>query len=307
MKHVHAAGVSRQGSTIKVRHPIVAGQFYPSARSACEEALQDCVAVDPPSFEPETELLGAIVPHAGWTCSGKVTGQVFRALADWTAAETVVLIGAVHAVKGRTAALYGHGAWQTPLGRVVIDEALAGVLTGRGGWIENDPQAHQAEHSLEVQVPFVQKLFPDAKILPLLVPPSPLAPRIGELVGQVLGRRDARVVVVGTSDLTHYGPSYALTSHGVGQDGLDWAKDVNDRRMIDRMLALDAVGVVPEAAHHHNACGSGAIAATIAACKLLGAQRAVLLQHTTSQEVLRGMVPEPATDAVGYAGIVFCK
>ncbi len=289
------------------RQPIVAGRFYPSSQSACERQLWECIPPTSDCVEGDPEVFGAIVPHAGWTCSGKVTGKTLKAIADRVTPETVVLIGAVHAARGTGAAMYDSGAWETPLGQVEVDQALASLLLGTEDLIRSDVPAHRLEHSLEVQVPFVQALFPDAKILPIMVPPSHQSARIGELIGTKLEAAGIDVIIVGTSDLTHYGPGYGMTSHGEGQAGLDWARNVNDRRMLDRILAFDAERIVPEAAEHHNACGSGAIAATMAACQSLGARRAVLLEHTTSQETLKGMIPEPVTDSVGYAAIVFGK
>ncbi len=289
------------------RQPIVAGRFYPSSQSACEHQLRECIPLASEFKEANSQLYGAIVPHAGWACSGKVTGKAFMALADRVMPETVVLIGAVHAARGTEAAVYDSGAWETPLGEVEVDEALASLLLGTADLIRSDLPAHRLEHSLEVQVPFVQALFPDARILPIMVPPSQQSVRIGELIGTKLGASGVDLIIVGTSDLTHYGPGYGMTSHGEGQAGLDWARNVNDRRMLDRILAFDAERIVPEAIEHRNACGSGAIAATMAACQALGARRAIVLEHTTSQETLKDMIPEPVTDSVGYAGIVFCK
>ncbi len=269
--------------------------------------MDQCIPAqfDPPA--PDAALHGAVVPHAGWVCSGGITGHALKALADRTDPETVVLIGAVHSVRGRRAALYDRGAWETPLGDVAVDETLADLVAEDVGEIDRDREAHHTEHSLEVQVPFIRRLFPNAKILPIMVPPSDVSARTGERIGRKIAAADVRVIIVGTSDLTHYGPSYRLTSQGTGQAGLDWAKNVNDRSMLDRILAMDADGIVSEAAQHRNACGSGAIAATMAACQALGARQAVLLEHRTSQETLKGMLPDPVTDAVGYAGIVFCS
>jgi len=296
-----------QGRTIQTRKSIVAGRFYPASRPECEAQLDECIPtpVDPPA--PDAALFGAVVPHAGWVCSGRITGHALKALADRTDPETVVLIGAVHSIRGRRAALYDRGAWETPLGEIAVDETLADLISEEEGEIDRDREAHSAEHSLEVQVPFIQRLFPSAKILPIMVPPSDVSGQIGGAIGRKIAAADVRVIIVGTSDLTHYGPSYRMTSQGAGQEGLDWAKNVNDRSMIDRILAMDAEGIVSEAAQHRNACGSGAIASTIAACRALGARRAVLLEHRTSQETLKGMLPEPVADAVGYAGIVFCS
>ena len=292
---------------IRPRQPIVAGRFYPSSQSACERQLWECIPPASDSIDADLQACGAIVPHAGWACSGKVTGKALKAIADRVTPETVVLIGAVHAARGPEAAMYDSGAWETPLGQVEVDQALASLLLGRVDLIRSDLPAHRLEHSLEVQVPFVQALFPDARILPIMVPPSNQSVRIGELIGTKLGAAGVEVVIVGTSDLTHYGPGYGMSSHGEGQAGLDWAKNVNDRRMLDRILAFDADRIVPEAAEHRNACGGGAIAATMAACQALGARRAIVLEHTTSQETLKDMIPEPVTDSVGYAGIVFCN
>ena len=297
----------RQGRTIQARKSIVAGRFYPASRSECVDQLDECIPAQIDSPAPDAALHGAIVPHAGWVCSGRITGHVLKALADRTDPETVVLIGAVHSVRSRRAALYDRGAWETPLGEIAVDEALADLIAEDESEIGRDREAHHAEHSLEVQVPFIQRLFPNAKILPIMVPPSEMSARIGGMIGRKIAAAGVRVIIVGTSDLTHYGPSYGMTSQGAGQEGLDWAKNVNDRSMIDRILAMDAEGIVSETAQNRNACGGGAIAATIAACQALGARQAVLLEHLTSQDTLKGMLPEPVADAVGYAGIVFCS
>ena len=302
-----AGGNLWQGRTIQTRQSIVAGRFYPASRRECAAQLDECIPAQLATPAPDAALCGAIVPHAGWMCSGGITGHALKALADRTDPETVVLIGAVHSTRCRRAALYDRGAWETPLGEIAVDETLADWIAEDEGELDRDREAHSAEHSLEVQVPFVQRLFPNAKILPIMVPPSDMSARIGGSIGRKIAAADVRVIIVGTSDLTHYGPSYGMTSQGAGQEGLDWAKNVNDRSMIDRILAMDAEGIVSEATQHRNACGGGAIAATIAACRTLGARRAVLLEHRTSQETLKGMLPEPVTDAVGYAGIVFCS
>ncbi len=290
-----------------MRKSIVAGRFYPASLKECAAQLDECIPAQLDAPAAEAELYGTIVPHAGWVCSGGITGHALKAMADRTDPETVVLIGAVHAVRSRRAAMYDRGAWETPLGEIAVDESLADLIAEGEGRIVRDRKAHDAEHSLEVQVPFIQRLFPNAKILPIMVPPSEMSAGIGGAIGRKIASASVRVVIVGTSDLTHYGPSYGMTSQGTGQKGLDWAKNVNDRSMIDRILAMDAEGIVPEAAQNRNACGGGAIAATIAACQALGARQALLLEHRTSQETLKEMLPEPVADAVGYAGIVFCS
>ena len=105
--------------------------------------------------------------------------------------------------------------------------------------------------------------------------------------------------------MTHYGPGYHFLPQGLGEKGLAWAKDVNDRRLIELMRLMKAEDIIGETGAHHNACGSGAIAATLAACKAAGARQGVLLAHATSYEAARSMQAAVGDDAVGYAAMVF--
>ena len=283
-----------------VRQPVLAGTFYAAAEMRCRDELRDCVAQSPDLLAGV--MVGGLVPHAGWRYSGKVAGRVFNALAGSRTPGTVVIFGAVHAVRGRQAALFSSGCWETPIGPVEVDARLAERVLGHTNLILDDAYAHEQEHSIEVQVPFIRHLLPGAKILPIMVPPMPNAAEVGESVARTIQTYRSDAVVIGSTDLTHYGPSFGFTPQGIGPQGLHWAKGVNDRRMIQRILALDAASIVPEAAGHRNACGPGAVAATVAAARMLGADRAVLLEHTNSREVTGD---ESAQDAVGYAGIVF--
>lgn len=283
-----------------IRQPVRAGTFYAAAEAQCLADLRDCAPADPQSVQGVP--IGGIVPHAGWRFSGKVTGQVFSTLTSCRAPKTVIIFGAVHAARGRQAAMFASGTWETPIGPVKVDTRLAERILGHTNLIVDDPYAHEEEHSIEVQVPFIRHLLPDAMILPIMVSPNAQAPEVGESVARTIQTYRADAVVIGSTDLTHYGPAYGFTPEGVGAKGLTWAKEINDRRMIHRILALDPAAILSEAQRHRNACGAGAIAATMAAARQLGADSAALLQHTTSRDVSGD---PSATDAVGYAGILF--
>lgn len=303
------------------RTPAVAGQFYPSAPQACRAEVEACLAAGAaaPSGADESlatlraaltegseELIGGVVPHAGWICSGAIAGAVLRELARRPLLETFVVFGAAHRLSGETAALYGHGAWSTPLGDVAIDEDLASaVLSALPDVCENE-EPHAIEHSIEVQLPFLQHLKPDARLLPILVPHTAPGPAIGMAVAEQARLLQREVVFVGSTDLTHYGPRYGFTPKGAGEAGLAWAKNVNDRAFIELVCAMQADRVAAEARRNQSACGGGAVAATIAACRRSGATRGVLLQHATSSEVLAGRYGK-MSDAVGYAGVVFAR
>jgi len=289
-----------------VRTPIVAGQFYPASSRAAAAEVRDCLEIEIDRGELPNQIVAAIVPHAGWVCSGKVAGRAFKAISmvrDQVG--TFVMFGAVHRYGVRNPAIFPVGSWQTPLGEIEIDEFLAGeILTGTD-LIEENPDAHETEHSIEVQLPFIQELFPKAKIVPIMVPPNNIASQVGAAVGRVIGRCSADAVCIGSTDFTHYGPSYGFTPKGSGPEGLCWAKEVNDRRLLDRITQLDPEGVIECAASTHSACGAGAISATIGVAKQAGADIVKILEHTTSAEVLADKYGPNTGDSVGYAAIVF--
>lgn len=285
-----------------VRESIVAGQFYPAGPADCRRTLHGCLdAARRPTTLPG-RVLGGVVPHAGWMCSGHVAGGVFAAIAASWQPRTLVLFSAAHRWVSRRAAVFAAGEWKTPVGALAVDEELAQRVVAASEEIVTDASAHEFEHSLEVQMPFVKELFPDAGILPIMVAPVEGASRIGASVGKAIVASGCSAAVVGTTDLTHYGPSYGFEPHGTGPDGLAWAREVNDQRMIDLMLGMQAERIVAEAATHQNACGGGAVAATISALRACGCDQAALIEHTTSHEVLGG---RGGRDSVGYAGVVF--
>lgn len=288
-----------------IREPVVADRFYPADVHQCRIEIIEYLKPGPTSVAPDARLIGGLVPHAGWVCSGAVAGKVFDALAKSRSPGVVILFGGVHKYRGRPAAMFGSGRWETPLGAVEIDERLTERITGHTNLIVNDAYAHEQEHSIEVQVPFIKHLFADAKIVPIMVPVSNKADEVGEAVARTLKAYDYDALIVGTTDLTHYGPGYGFVPHGVGPAGKTWAKVENDTRFIELVCSMKTQGLVPEAGKRKNACSSGAAAATVAAVKALGGSRGVLLEHTTSAEVLADRTLGEQTDSVGYAGVVF--
>jgi MEMO1 family protein len=195
-----------------VRSPAVAGQFYPADPEVCRREVQQLTSgaehAAAQGLPGLGRLLGGIVPHAGWICSGAVAGEVIATLTRDADIETVVLFGAMHRVRGQRACVFSEGAWETPLGAVAIDEELASAIAD-SPLLTTDDEPHELEHSIEVQIPFVRELAPTARLLPILTPPSPSAPQVGELVADAAARLGRRTVFIGSSDLTHYGPATA--------------------------------------------------------------------------------------------------
>jgi hypothetical protein len=289
---------------MNMRHAIHAGGFYEASAGVCRDhAAKLCDSVDLPDDLPE-DLRGGLVPHAGWVYSGKLAAMTFKALAAGRCGETFVLLGADHTGTARRGEVYDTGAWLTPLGEVAIDEDLAAALLGGGDCLRANPDAHAREHSIEVQVPLLQVVCPQARIVPIAVPPTDLAVEIGQTVGRTLAGDFPDVRVVGSTDLTHDGVDYCRPG-GPGPRGVEWAVE-NDRRMLDLIEVMEADKIIPEADARGNACGAGAIAAAIAACAAQGATKGICLAYTNCYEVLRRMDPNHADETtVGYASVVF--
>ena len=288
-----------------VRTPVRAGMFYESSPASCrrhvEELLQEAHVPD----ELPPRLYGGVVPHAGWVYSGPLAALTFRALVSAGARKTVVLFGADHTGAVRMGEVYPSGAWRTPLGEARVDEDLAQIVLAFGkSCCRENPEAHDSEHSIEVQVPLIQVLAPDAMILPIAVPPSPMAIEIGRTVAQAVQGQADQVAIVASTDLSHHGGHFPAPG-GRGPVGEQWTRR-NDRRIIDLAEAMDANRVVPETYKHMNACGAGALTAAIAACRVLGAQKGICLEYTNSYVITHKRYPHELDDTtVGYASIVF--
>jgi AmmeMemoRadiSam system protein B len=304
-----------QGPTL--RSPAVAGTFYPGDAERCRRAAEGLLREQTAAATHEgrtlhgTQWLGAIVPHAGWICSGAIAAQSIAALAQRrdVAPDVVVVFGAVH-TPGRFdfAALDAHDRWAVPGGETPLAlDAMRELTTGSagGGLFDVEERLHRHEHAIEVELPLIQQAWPNAMLLPIEVPANEAAVEIGRRVAEVIGSNigGSRAVYLASSDLTHYGPSYGFTPGGVGPDGLAWAKR-NDVQLLERVTDLAAERIVPEAREHLNACGAGAIAAMLSACVATGATAARVLRHANSYETLAAVAPQPAVDAVGYAAVV---
>jgi AmmeMemoRadiSam system protein B len=261
---------------------------------------------------------GGIVPHAGWICSGAIAGETIAAIAasrlsaGLSDPTLVVVFGAVHTpLPLDRAALATHEKWSVPSGESDVPRELTGRLVSGGGdrasLFAIDDRFHEREHAVEVELPLIQSAWPNATLLPVEVPLVDEAVQIGVTTARQIaaaGLDAADVVYLASSDLTHYGPAYEFTPAGVGPEALAWALD-NDRKLLDCVSAMSAERIVQEVRGHLNACGGGAIAATLAALRERGIVEARVLRHTNSFDVLNeaGMRQRP-DNAVGYAAVV---
>ena len=288
---------------MEIRTPVVAGQFYPEDAEACRLACQQHIEALHLDFTLPKRLLGGVVPHAGWVFSGDCVGLFFRLLQSlYREVETFVVFGAAHRYAGQRPVVGLETAWSTPLGPISVDRNLCQVGSEAGLW-EQDAYAHAGEHSIEVIIPFIKYCYPQARLLPILTPPTLAALACGTELSSLLNS-DSTVVLAST-DLTHYGPGYGFTPMGIGKEGWIWSRDHNDVAFLDCVTRLDGATVLRQAQEHGNACGAGAVAAAVSCVHAWGADAGTVVTHTTSNEVLLKKNGRCGSDSVGYATVVF--
>jgi AmmeMemoRadiSam system protein B len=267
-----------------LRLPAVAGRFYPSDPVELTKMVRGYVPAERASARVHAKA--CLAPHAGYMYSGQVAGAVFSRVA---LPKKIVILGVRHYPRGERAAILSRGAWRTPLGDAPIDEALADELRAACPLLREDDVAHSGEHSLEVQLPFLQVLDAGFMFVPVALGTIQFDEllAIGEGIGRVLRAAGDEVLVVTSSDMNHY------------ED--DATTRTKDGKAIERLLAMDARGLYEICRSEKiSMCGLGPAVAMLTALTAMGATEAQLVHYATSGDVSgdRGAV-------VGYAGMIF--
>ena len=270
-----------------MRYPAVAGAFYEGAKPALLRQIERCYTSPlgpgglPQPREGPRRLVGLVCPHAGYQYSGPVAAHSYAALAADGVRASYVVLGPNHYGAGAPLATTHHD-WETPLGPVPIErDLLEAVLKAP---IEDDVAAHRHEHSIEVQLPFLQHLRPALRFVPICMAfqEYELAAEVGELVASAVKGRDA--LVVASSDFSHVGTNYNQLPPR-GKTAPAWAKE-QDAKALDRILALDPKGLQDRVARDDiSMCGYGPVTAMLVAAKQLGATEARLLKYGSSSDV----------------------
>lgn len=249
-----------------LRRAAVAGSWYPGTPRALEQALDACLAeVAPHSLSGP--LLGLVAPHAGLIYSGVVAAHAY-ALLKGQRDRTVILAGPSHRLAFEGVAVFAEGEFETPLGRIPVDGAAARALLSEP-LVVDWPAPHVGEHSLEMQLPFLQRLVPGLRIVPCLLGSQSRDESLA--LGRVLARaaREHGALLVASSDLSHYHPAPAARRL--------------DTKVVSLVERLDGDGLMDQLeAFHGHACGGGAIVAVMSACCALGATRATVLRYADS-------------------------
>ncbi|MEF8874292.1 MAG: MEMO1 family protein [Candidatus Thermoplasmatota archaeon] len=269
-----------------VRRPAVAGQFYPGTESTLEQKIEECFKHElgpgeiPSEKGNEREIKGLVCPHAGYVYSGPVAAHSYKALAEDGLPETVVILGPNHQGMGAAVSL-GDEDYKTPLGTVEIDEELADSLAG--GVIEKDNIAHRREHSIEVQIPFLQYFSDSFKLVPICCNKQDLrsSTKIGEKIREASEGKD--VVVIASTDFSHY----VLKENA----------EKKDKMAIEKILKNDPDGLFQTVQENNiSMCGYGPVASMMVGS---GGTEGELLKYATSGDVVN------QREVVGYGAISF--
>lgn len=281
----------------RIRYPRVAGSFYAGSKEALVRQIEGCFKHKfGPGGLPKIErkgprkIAGLICPHAGYMFSGPVATNAYYRLAADGLPELFVILGPNHYGLGSGVAVMESGAWRTPLGDVDIDTDTTRGIVERSGIIDIDESAHAREHSVEVQLPFLQYIYGSSfKFVPVcfLMQDLDTCREVGDALAETLEGRNA--VVIASTDMTHYEPHRTATE--------------KDEKAIDAILKLDEELLFSVLRTHNiSACGYGPVTALITAAKKMGVKKTELLSYKTS-----GDITGDRSGVVGYAALAFEK
>jgi len=282
---------------VKVRLPAQAGAFYAGTATSLKKQIEECFLHKlGPGKVPKAakaglrEIVGLVCPHAGYMYSGPVAAHAYYNLALDGKPDTVVLFGPNHTGYGSALAVMNEGVWHTPLGDVEIDKETANQIVHESRIVDIDDSSHRFEHSIEVQLPFLQYLYGSQfKIVPIcfLMQDLPSAREVGEAVARVLAGKNA--VIIASSDMTHYEPQRSAEEKD--KLILEAVSDMDEEKLFSTIEARNI-----------SACGYGPIAALVVAAKRIGVRKAKLLCYKSS-----GDVTGDYSSVVGYAAVCFKK
>jgi len=276
-----------------MRKPVVAGSFYAGSAAGLRRQIEDCFqhTLGPGALPKvpkvrKRRILGLVSPHAGYMYSGPVASHGFFQLASEGKPETIVILGPNHRGMGAAVALSKEDKWQTPLGDIEIDGKVGEAIVSAGRWAKWDDMAHNWEHSIEVQLPFLQYIYQTGfRVVPIAMLRQDLevSQDLGRAIAAALKGKDG--IIVASSDFTHYESQSSASK--------------KDHAALEAILSLDS-RQLEEVVNSYSIsmCGPGPVMTMLTACKQLGATKARLLRYATS-----GDITGDYSQVVGYASV----
>lgn len=266
-----------------VRNPAVAGQFYPGSEKLLRKEVESLIDV---RLE-KVDSLGAVSPHAGYVYSGPVAGSVFSSIEP---KPNYIIMGPNHTGTGKPFSVSVKDSWRTPLGEVKVCRDLARAILKNSAYFKEDESAHAYEHSIEVELPFLQVLQKSFKFVPITISYAKLGVyrELGkELADSIRGMKlEKAITIIASSDMTHYEPHEVAKRKD--SKAIDAILELDEYKLIDNIEKLDI-----------SMCGYAPTAIMIVTAKELGAKKARLVKYQTS-----GDTSGDYSSVVGYAGVI---
>lgn len=277
----------------EIRKPAVAGSFYTGDSKSLNTQIENCFLhkigpgkIPPVNPKRQNNIIGLVSPHAGYMYSGPVAANGFYKVALDSKPDTIIILGPNHRGFGEDISIMAEGSWETPLGKLEIDTALAEKILENSKMVKANSEAHKYEHSIEVQLPFIQYIFDNqVKIIPICMIRQDINTDIEIAQSICSSVADKNILIIASTDLTHY-------------ESQEYAQNA-DKQAIEAILEFNPKKLY-DLIYHQNLtmCGPGPITVMLIACEALGAKKAELLRYATSGDV-SGM----ADQVVGYASI----
>ncbi|HIE23086.1 MAG TPA: AmmeMemoRadiSam system protein B [Candidatus Korarchaeota archaeon] len=274
------------------RPPAVAGQFYPSNPERLLRMIEwtfnnvGFPEIPKPNFSGPRKIRGLMVPHAGYMYSGPTAAKAYQILAEDGAPETFIIIGPNHVGMGGAISIMKEGVWETPLGEVELDSEIGAMIERSCELVEEDPVAHRFEHSIEVQIPFLQAIYGNKfRIVPIMMLAQDLetSKLLGRAISEAISSSGRDAVIIASSDLTHYEPQ--VEAKRKDSHVLSAIEKMSENEIYEKVVELNI-----------SMCGYGPVMTMIVGTKLLGGRRIVILDYKTS-----GDVTGDYSAVVGYA------
>jgi len=288
-----------------VRQAVVAGSFYPLDSKLLDKKIIACFKSKfgpkklPGKLKKERVTV-AVVPHAGYDYSGPCAAHVYKILAESQKPDIVVIVGTNHSGMGPSVSVFKAGDWQTPFGIAKVDTEFADTIIKNSSFARPDEFGHKVEHSIEVQLPFLQKIYQEFKFVPIVMKGLHVFQETEDLANAIIvaaKKLKKHVLVIASSDFTHYGPSYNYTPFK------SKAKECVvklDKDSITKIEKLDDVGFLKQIIKTGSTvCGYPAITLAIVFAKKKGLKKMKLLKYYTSGEISKDY-----SNFVGYASLV---
>ncbi len=293
---------------MKIRKSIVAGMFYPSEKEELKKQIENCFLseIGPGNLpiKNSKKYIAAIVPHAGYSYSGFAATHVYKEIAEINKPDIFIIIGNNHTGLGNSVSISGYDAWQTPLGNINVDKDFSNEIIKNSKFACFDEMAHTREHSIEVQLPFLQFFFDEFSIVPIVLKEDKdileKAKDLADSINKSAKDLNKKIFVIASSDFTHYGDSYNFTPfYGTNQEIKKKIYKI-DKKAIDKILNLEIKEFLEYVKENDlTICGCAPIILVMFFSKIFKEQGKLLKYY------ISGEISGEYDNCVGYAGIIF--